>query len=225
MCGRYVVTSPLDVLRTRFAFAGESPPLSPRFNVAPGQSAPLVAAVDGELRLVPMEWGLVPSWTKDLASARRPVNARSETVAEKPSYRGPLRRGRALVVADGFYEWKAGAARKVPHFFRARDGSPFGMAGLWDAFRSPDGSLLRTFAVLTVGANGLVGKVHDRMPVLLDGEAERIWLDPSVTDASRLVPLLLACPEDRLEGWQVSPRVGNPRADGPSLVEPVGPLP
>lgn len=225
MCGRYVVTSPLDVLTLRFGFSGDAPSLSPRYNVAPLQDAPVVVAAEGGRRLSTMGWGLVPSWTKDLAAARRPINARSDTVAEKPSYRGPLRHSRAVVPADGFYEWQArpGGRTKVPHFFRVRGGSPFGLAALFDTWRSPDGEVLRTFAILTTDANPLVGRVHERMPVILSTEGEAAWLDPAVTDAARLVPFLSPYPAGEMEGWPVAPRVGNPRADGPDLVEPAGP--
>ncbi|KAA0252356.1 SOS response-associated peptidase [Acidobacteria bacterium ACD] len=225
MCGRYVVTSPLDVLRLRFGFEGEAPPLRPRYNVAPLSEAPVVLAAEGGRRLVSMGWGLVPSWTKDLTEARRPINARADTVAEKPSYRGPLRRSRAVVPADGFYEWQArpGGRSKVPHLFRSRSGAPLGLAGLYDVWRSPDGGALRTFAILTTEANPLVARVHDRMPVLLSEEGEAVWLDPAVTDAARLAPFLVPFPASAMEGWPVAARVGNPTADGPDLVQPAGP--
>src|ERR1035437_270901 len=173
MCGRYVITSPLDVLRQRFGFIGNAPDYRPRYNLAPRQRAPTV--VDREGRVVAMmTWGLVPSWTKEFATAPRPINARAETAPGLASFRGPIRNGRVLVPATGFFEWKGakGTKGRSPFLFRRRDGEPFAFAGLSDHWRSPDGSVLETFTILTVPPNDLVKSVHDRMPAILRSEHE-----------------------------------------------------
>jgi len=224
MCGRYWITSPADVLISRFRVAGEAVPLRPRWNAAPGQDLPVIRLGDeGERRLEPMRWGLVPAWASDPADAGRPINARAETAATKPSFREPFRRRRALVPADGFYEWKRYGKTAVPFGFRARSGEPFAIAGLWDEWRPRKGPPLRTFALLTTDANAEVACVHDRMPVILEAGAEKLWLDPRVEDAASLARVLRPLPAGLLEALEVSPRVNSPDVDDPSVFEPAAP--
>ncbi|MCC6128956.1 MAG: SOS response-associated peptidase [Acidobacteria bacterium] len=229
MCGRYVISSPLDVLKQRFQFSLDGPSFPPRYNACPSQDLPVVAAVPGGRRLALMKWGLVPSWTKDLTQAQRPINARSEGVSEKPSFRGPLRKGRVLVLANGYYEWgqNPGGKGKTPYYFHLMGdapttaGEPFALAGLSDRFKGTGGETLDTFAILTAEANPLAGKVHGRMPVILPREAEETWLSGSVEEALRL---LVPFPEERMEAYRVSIRVNSPATDDANLVESLGPL-
>jgi putative SOS response-associated peptidase YedK len=217
MCGRYYFFTPADLVAERFRVRG-APPLRPRYNIAPQQEAPVV--VDGAARrLAMMKWGLVPSWAKDPAAAYRMINARSETAPEKPSFRGPFRKQRALIPADGFYEWKREGKGKRPFALRLASHEPFAMAGLWDRWRAPDGKELFSFTILTTSANGLVSTVHDRMPVILPREAEETWLDPKITtDALKalLVPF-----DGEMEAVPLSTAVNNPGNDGPELLTPV----
>jgi putative SOS response-associated peptidase YedK len=221
MCGRYVVTSPLDVLRRRFGFSGDFPEFRPRYNLAPRQKAPVVTGGPGR-PLAVMTWGLVPSWTRDLPRSPRPINARAETAAGLASFRGPFRRGRVLVPADGFLEWLGpkGARGRTPVLFVRKDGEPFPFAGLADRWRAPDGSELETFAILTVPPNDLVGRVHDRMPAILGREEEEAWLDPA-SPPERVQGLLRPCPADAMEAFELGPAVSSPAADRPEVIVPV----
>jgi putative SOS response-associated peptidase YedK len=224
MCGRYVITSPLDFLRQRFGFGGEAPDYRPRYNLAPRQAAPTVAWREGRM-VVMMAWGLVPSWTKELAKAIRPINARAETASRLASFREPFRRSRVLVPATGFFEWRGprGTKERSPVHFRRRDGEPFAFAGLSDRWQSPDGGILQTFTILTVPPNELVGKVHDRMPAILREGDEAAWLDP-VTRVEGALSLLAPYPAEEMEGFDVGREVNSPAVDRPDLVRPADPV-
>jgi putative SOS response-associated peptidase YedK len=217
VCGRYYFFTPADIVAERFSLAGR-PPLRPRYNIAPQQEAPVV--VDGAARrLAMMKWGLVPSWSKDPAAAGRMINARSETAPEKPSFRTPFRRQRALVPADGFYEWKRVGSGKRPFALRLASREPFAMAGLWDRWRTPEGEELLSFTILTTTANGLVSAVHDRMPVILPRDAEEAWLDPKC--ALEALKALLVPYAGAMEAVPLSTAVNNPRNEGPEILSPV----
>ena len=219
MCGRYYFFTPADIVAERFGVAVREA-LHPRFNVAPQSEAPVILAGEGTRRLVAMRWGLVPSWSKDPASAYKMINARAETAPEKPSFRGPFRRQRALVPADGFYEWKREGAGKRPYALRLKSREPFAMAGLWDRWKAPEGGELLSFTILTTSANPLVSSIHDRMPVILPREAEASWLDPNESEGalrSLLVPYA-----GEMDALPLSTAVNNPRNDGPELLVPAG---
>ena len=224
MCGRYWITSPADVLISRFRVQGEAIPLRPRWNAAPGQELPVVRlAGAGERLLEPMCWGLVPAWAADPADAGRPINARAETAAAKPSFRESFRRRRALVPADGFYEWKRYGHVALPFGFRAKSREPFAIAGLWDEWRPREGPALYTFTLLTTEASADVAPVHDRMPVILEPGAEELWLDQGLEDVARLDEVLRPLPAGVLEAFAVSPRLNSPEYDDPSVQEPSTP--
>lgn len=219
MCGRYYFFTPADILSERFRLAGV-PPLRPRYNIAPQSEAAVIVAEEGARRLATMRWGLVPSWSKDAASASRMINARAETAPEKPSFRGPFRRQRALVPADGFYEWKREGTGKRPYALRLSSREPFAMAGLWDRWKTPEGGELLSFTILTTAASPFVSSVHDRMPVILPREAEATWLDPGQSEGT--LKALLVPYAGELEALPLSTAVNNPRNDGPELLAPAG---
>lgn len=223
MCGRYVISSPLDVLKQRFQFSGDYQPLPARYNASPRQDLPVIVSEAGMRQLKVMNWGLVPSWTKDITQAQRPINARAETIAEKPSFRTALRKGRILIPMNGFYEWGeiAGSQGKAPYLFRARDGAPMALAGLSETWRGASGETLETFAIVTTEANPLTALVHPRMPVILDPAAEETWLSGPVAGA---LAVLRSYPEELMEALRVSIRVNAPKNDDPSLVESLGAL-
>lgn len=200
----------------------EAPELPPRYNIAPTQSVAVVRAqLGGGRRLDMLRWGLVPPWVKDLKQAPMLVNARVETVMEKPSFRGAFRARRCLIPADGFYEWKTVGGKKQPMYFSMKDGASFALAGLWERWEGPQGAHLESFTLLTTEPNAVVADIHDRMPVILPPDAYALWLDPALGEPERLLPLLGPYPAEAMHVYPVSPRVNAASNDDPSLVEPV----
>lgn len=228
MCGRYWLVTPFDVLASRFHVRGERARLVPRWNAAPGQELPVVradAARKGARVIEPMRWGLVPSWAADPQDAGRPINARAETAATKPSFKEPLRRRRALVPADGFFEWKKGDRGREPFAIRLKSRRTFAFAGLFDEWSPRGGPPQRTFAILTTRPNELVGALHDRMPVILTPEGEDVWLDPDVKEPARLAPLFEPPESGTMEAFPVSRHVNAPANDDASVLDPPPPEP
>lgn len=221
MCGRFSQAADARALVEQFRLAAEPEEIRPRWNVAPTQDVAVVRLEDGaQRRLAFLRWGLIPFWAKDEKIGYRTINARSETVFEKPAYRAAVRQRRCLVPATGFYEWKKEGKGKVPHFVRMQDGRPFGIAGLWERWEPPAGETVESCTLLTTTPNALLKPVHDRMPVILPPEDYDLWLDPAVQERDRLEPLLRAFPPDAMEAFPVSRRVNNPRADDATLVQP-----
>ena len=219
MCGRFVIELSPDLVSKVFGLA-EVPELPPRYNVAPTQLVPVVReASDGSRRLSMMRWGLVPSWSKEIGEGL--INARSETVNEKPSFRQAFRQRRCIVVASAFYEWQKVDGKKVPYYIRMADGAPMPFAGLWEAWHSPEGHVLETCTILTTNANATVAPIHDRMPVILHPDEFGLWLDRKVHEAEPLAGLFSPCPADRLEAYQVSTLVNGPAHNGPECIVPV----
>ena len=192
----------------------------PRYNVAPTQTV-IVVNDDGSRHLTEMRWRLIPSWAKDPVIGNRMINARGETVATKPAFRAALRRRRCLIPADGFYEWQQQGRRKQPVYITLKTREPFSFAGLCESWTSPDGEEIKTCTIITTEANALLKPIHDRMPVILTKEAERVWLDPAIQDTERLLSLLVPYPAEEMEAYPVSTRVNNPRSDGPESIEPL----
>ena len=220
MCGRYTETAAFEELARRFGIEieeGENEELIARYNVAPSQPVPIVVARDGHRRLRTARWGLQPLWGRD--SRLAPINARAESVATSPMFRDALQRTRCLIPADGFYEWQAvaGQKRKQPWYLRLRDGGLFAFAGLYTPPRR-DVEGPATCAIITTTPNELAGRIHDRMPVILDPEAEAAWLDSGL-DVAALLPYLRPLPAERMEAYPVSSLVSSPNNDGPALVE------
>lgn len=216
MCGRYTLTVPIDQLAAEFDLDEVRAELSPNFNVAPTQSVAAILAENGGRRLETLRWGLVPSWAKDPEIGARMINARSETAPEKPSFRSAFKRRRCLIPADGFYEWKREEGGKQPFYIHMKDGRPFAFAGLWEDWN--DGEI-RSCTILTTSANGLVGEVHERMPVILPAEDRDAWLDPEA-ETQELVSLLRPYPGDDLETFPVSRFVNSPRNNDERCIEP-----
>lgn len=221
MCGRFVLTTPADALAREFAALDPGLALGARYNVAPLQNVVIVREADGKRSLAMVRWGLLPAWTKDPALASRLINARSETVAEKPSFRQAVKTRRCLVPACGFYEWKREGRRRQPWYFTSTRPRTLAIAGLWERWRSPEGEIVETCCLITAPANALVAPVHDRMPVLLDESGCARWLDAGITDAAPLQSLLVPAPEESLRAWPVSPAVGDARHDHSTNIEPI----
>lgn len=220
MCGRFVLTTPADALAAEFAADLGGLVLRPRYNIAPMQDVVVVRNVDGRRTLSMLRWGLIPSWAKDPTIASKLINARSETAADKPSFRDAMKKRRGIVPASGFYEWKREGTRKQPWYFRPTSpASSLAIAALWESWRSPDDGVVETFCLLTTEANSVLAPVHDRMPVLLDADGIRRWLDPDLTDAKGLADLLHPAEASRLRGHPVSTAVNAVRNDDARNIE------
>ena len=220
MCGRYSLIADIGELQERFGFDGPELTHVPRYNIAPTQMALTVTNGNGR-RSSYMRWGQIPSWAKSASVGSRMINARAETVAERPSFRTAFQRRRRLVLADGFYEWQRKGSRKMPMRITMASGEPFAFAGLWDAWRDPKGEVVRSCAIITTSANELLGPIHDRMPVILPRELESLWLDHDIQD-STLAGILTPHPADEMAVYEVSSMVNSPANDGPEMVVPVG---
>jgi putative SOS response-associated peptidase YedK len=222
MCGRFTLEKSLGELGSLFQ-VGNLPDLWERYNIAPTQPVAVIrAAPDQEGReLALMRWGLIPAWSKEPGGGPLLINARAETAAEKPAFRAALRYRRCLVPADGFFEWQRLGSEKHPFHMRRTDGAPFALAGLWESWHSPDGSVLESCALLTIEANELMRPIHDRMPVILDPPDFDLWLDPDVQDVRMIQPLLRPYPAEAMVAFPVSSVVNNARNDDPQCVLPL----
>lgn len=221
MCGRFTLT--VDPSQLQEAFGNYSFPqrYAPRYNIAPTQ--PILAIPNDAKNAADFFfWGLIPSWAKDMTIGSRLINARAETLAEKPSFRGSLKYKRCIIPADGFYEWQSrpGMKVKIPHFIHMADGRPFAFAGLWDEWQAPDGSLLRSATIITTEPNKLMAQLHNRMPVILSPDQYDEWLDPAPRTADSLQPLLQSYPAEEMSAHPVSTLVNSPENDVPDLIEP-----
>lgn len=221
MCGRFTLTADAQQLQQAFPQVDFSTvyAVQRRYNIAPGQA--ILGVPNAQpLALDAFIWGLVPSWAQERATRYRMINARAESLHQKPAYRGPLRYKRCLILADGFYEWRAvpGEKRKQPYYIRLKGGQPFAFAGLWDAWQAPDGSELRTASIVTTQPNALVAPIHNRMPVILPPEAWERWLAPGAVRYEDVASLLKPYPAEAMEAWPVSPKVNSPAYDAPDCV-------
>ncbi len=222
MCGRFTLTTPLDVLATRFGFQPGLLEHVPRYNVAPTQEVLTVLNDGGENKAGYLRWGLVPFWAKDVKIGSTMINARAETLTGKPAFREALQKRRCLVLADGFYEWKKEAAVRIPLRITLKDAEPFAFAGLWASWKSPAGERINSCSIVTTRANGLLEPIHNRMPVVLSPEAERMWLDRSIESPEVLGELLTPFPAGSMEAYEVSSMVNKVDNDEPTCLLPVG---
>jgi putative SOS response-associated peptidase YedK len=220
MCGRYTLRTPVETLAEEFGISDPLPEIPTRYNIAPTQEVAAVLEEDEERKLEMLRWGLIPSWADDPAVGNKMINARSETAAEKPSFRTAFRKRRCLILADGFYEWQKTNGGKQPYYIRMEDGSPFAFAGLWESWDKYGGEI-RSCTILTTDANEMVGEVHHRMPVILPPETYDLWLDPDMRETELLLDLLRPYPDDGMEAYPVSRFVNSPSNDDERCVESV----
>lgn len=220
MCGRFAFFSSHEAVARLFGVVGAAE-VEPRWNIAPTQLVPVVRTdSEGVRRLAMLWWGLIPPWAKDRSIGARMINARAETLAQKPAFRGAFRRRRCLVLASGYYEWQAGPSGKQPWFIRREDGEPLAFAGLWERWTEKDGEPpLDSCTIVTTAASELLAPLHDRMPVVLRPEACELWLDPRIEDTAKLGSLLGADGARELRAARVSRRVNDARNEGPELIE------
>ncbi len=219
MCGRYVITSSPAAIRALFGYP-ELPNFPPRYNVAPTQPVPVVRLHEGKRQFVLMRWGLIPAWVKDPKAFSLLINARSDSVIEKPAFRNAMRRRRCLIPADGFYEWKEAGGRKQPYFVHLKSGEPFGFAGLWETWTGPNGEEIDTAAIVTTTANCTLSAVHERMPVILPPEAFDLWLDCAKVDAQTAAALLAPARDDLFAAYEISSAVNRVANDSAALLAP-----
>lgn len=216
MCGRFAFYSPREAVQHLFGVDFPEP-LAPRYNIAPTQNiAAIRISGQGEREPVMLRWGLVPSWVKELAIGNHMINARAESLAEKPAFRVAYRRRRCVILATGFYEWRSTAMRKVPYFISNPGGEPMGFAGLWERWEKT-AHPVESCTIITTTANDTLRPVHDRMPVIIEPDNLALWLDAG-THAADLHRLLRPAPEALLSFREVSRAVNNPHADGPQLI-------
>jgi len=220
MCGRYTLTLDPAELQDLFELTEPVPAdLAPRYNIAPTQ--PVAVIANGPQRKLELfRWGLIPSWAKDPEIGNRLINARSETLADKPAFRAALKKRRCLILADGFYEWKRQGQRKTPMYFQVAQGKPFAFAGLWEIWTGPDQTPVRSCTIITTRANPVVEPIHDRMPVILPPAAYAEWLSPGELPAAQIQAYLqpFSAP---MQVIAVSPAVNNPAHDSPECVRPI----
>lgn len=224
MCGRFVstTTDPEKLKETFNINEIKLESLEPRYNIAPTQNIlTIVGDSDGQRFLGTMRWGFIPSWHKDPAKLNGQINARGETVAEKPTFRNAFKKRRCLIVADGFYEWQAQkSGPKVPVYIHLKEEAPFGMAGLWERWTHPEtGEVWITCTIVTTSANDLISSIHVRMPVILAPEDYGLWLNPEADNQAELQHLIRPFPADQMAYYPVSTQVNNVRNDNPSLIE------
>jgi putative SOS response-associated peptidase YedK len=223
MCGRFTLTTSVRDLADLFqATAVEVADAVPHYNIPPSARVLAVRQLPGHegRQLLPLQWGLIPSWADDPAIGNRLINARAETAAQKPAFRDAFRRRRCLVLADGFFEWKKQGRTKEPYYLRLRDGKPFAFAGLWERWQGAGGAPVETCTILTTDANDLVRPIHNRMPVILEPETHASWLDPEVHDGAVLQPWLRPLAATAMTAYPVSRLVNNPKNDDAQCVAP-----
>ncbi len=220
MCGRYVIKTPPALMRETFGYA-EQPNFPPRYNVAPTQPIPVVRIDNGRRSFALVRWGLIPAWVKDPRGFSLLVNARAESVLDKPAFRNAMRRRRCLVPADGFYEWKREGARKRPFYAAAK--GPVAFAGVWEPWIGPNGEEVETACIITTPANRTLRGLHDRMPAVIPPEAFDLWLDCTNVDAVTASALLVPAPDDTFAAHEVSTAVNRAANDSAALIEPVAP--
>jgi putative SOS response-associated peptidase YedK len=224
MCGRYLIVTMPEAMRRLFRYL-EQPNFPPRYNVAPTQPIPIVRIADGERHYALVRWGLIPGWVKDSRNFSLLINARGDSVNDKPAFRNAMKRRRCLIPADGFYEWKVEGGRRRPYVVRPKAEGPIAFAGLWETWMGPNGEEMETAAIVTTQASRDIAHIHDRMPVILSPDAFDFWLDcrnvDAVTAAAAIAPTLPGL----LDAYEVSPAVNKADNDSPDLLIPASELP
>ncbi|MEI2581228.1 SOS response-associated peptidase [Scytonema sp. PRP1] len=222
MCGRFTLSQTAEAIYQTF-HVNKIPDLEPQYNIAPTQmvAALLYNPESKQRQFQKLRWGLIPSWAKDLGMGSKLINARAETAAEKPAFRSAFKHRRCLVVADGFYEWQTKEGKKQPFYFHLKEGKPFGFAGLWEQWRSPQGEEITSCTILTTKCNELLEPIHERMPVILQPQDYSLWLDPQVQTPEPLQQLLHPYPSEAMMAYRVSTVVNSPKHNSPDCIKPL----
>ncbi|MGA9998107.1 MAG: SOS response-associated peptidase [Pyrinomonadaceae bacterium] len=219
MCGRFTLKAPKKVIAKQFGVRIEDE-LVPHYNIAPTQTVAAIRLAQGGegMEFIRLDWGLIPSWAKDTTIASKLINARSETLSEKPSFREALKRRRCLIVADGFFEWDKKGKTKQPYYFQLKDGLPFAFAGLWERWAGHEEGGVETCTIITTTPNELLAQVHDRMPVILPPEVYSMWLDEEVRNGEMRKELLSPYPSSEMIAYPVSRQVNSPQNNSERLI-------
>jgi putative SOS response-associated peptidase YedK len=220
MCGRFEIHSAIELIAKIFGIHEWDIEYSPSYNIAPSQDILLVVN-DGKRRLVRSRWGFVPSWSKELFAGYKMINARAESVADKPSFRQAFQNQRCLVVADGFYEWKKEGTTKRPFYIRLKSGEPIGLAGLYNVWKSPEGEQICTSTIITTDANEIIQPLHDRMPVIASPDVFDLWLDPTIHDKALLQAVLKPYEPGAMDVYEVTPKVNSPKNNSPENIQKI----
>jgi putative SOS response-associated peptidase YedK len=222
MCGRFTASFEFREIKVRYNLQRDLPLFARRYNIAPSQEVPVIIQNGGKNELKIMCWGLVPSWAPDRSIASRMINARAESITDKPSFRRLVESRRCLIPADGFYEWRHEGSGKVPVWFHLKKKEPFAFAGLWDVWRDGEGEILHSFTIITTLPNALLRRIHKRMPVIFDALQARQWLDPRLSTRDADIAAVLApFPSELMEAHDVSPLVNKPEFDSANCIIPI----
>ncbi len=221
MCGRFTLSTKLSDIKRTFNIKEVEAAPEASYNIAPTQPVAVVVARDGVNTLESMRWGLIPFWAKDQAIGSKMINARAETLTEKPAFKRPFKSQRCLVVADGFYEWRKVGTKKIPMFVRLKSKRPFGFAGLYDTWKTPEGDHIASCTIITTPPNALLKPIHDRMPVIIPKDEYELWLDSTIQDVGELMPLLQPYSAKEMEAYEVSRMVNSPANNSPECIAPV----
>src|SRR5215813_3449599 len=219
MCGRFGISFNREQIEERFGAKFEADLFKPRYNAAPSQSLPVILNKE-PTTIQFVAWGLRPAWLTKVSKKEGIINVRAQTLRERATFRRDFAERRCLVLADSFYEWKKAGKQKIPYRIALKSGEPFAFAGIWEENAGADGQPLKTFAIITTGANPLVGLVHDRMPVILRKETERQWINSDIPE-DKLLQLLNAYPANLMQMYEISPQVNRTTEDSPELIKPV----
>lgn len=222
MCGRFTLFTDIEEIKERFDIQGSfDEEYQFSYNIAPTQSVLSVINDGVRNRLGYLRWGLIPFWAKDEKAGYKMINARAETIAEKASFRNAYKKKRCLIIADSFYEWKKTPERKIPMRIKLKNHAPFGMAGLWESWKSPEGISIYSCSVITTVPNELMTSIHDRMPVILKPEDEKDWLNPSINDPAYLQQYLKSFDSEQMEAFEVSTDVNSTKNNSPNLIQQI----
>lgn len=222
MCGRFTLFTDIEEIKERFDIQGSfDEEYQFSYNIAPSQSVLAVINDGVRNRLGYLRWGLIPFWAKDEKAGYKMINARAETIAEKASFRNAYKKKRCLIIADSFYEWKKTPERKIPMRIKLKNHAPFGMAGLWESWKSPEGISIYSCSVITTVPNELMTSIHDRMPVILKPEDEKDWLNPSINDPAYLQQYLKSFDSEQMEAFEVSTDVNSTKNNSPNLIQQI----
>ena len=220
MCGRFVRSSPVSLVCEAFNIQQASIEIAPSYNISPSQEIVIINN-KGTKQLIQCRWGFLPSPAKDASMGSRMINARAETVALKPTFKSAFKKQRCLVIADGFYEWRKINNKKTPVYIHLKSGRPFGFAGLYNPWTSPEGERICTCTIITTSANELLEPIHNRMPVIISRDKEDLWLNPFEQDQNVLLELLKPYPSAEMEIYEVSSNVNSPKYNSPDAINPV----